>query len=222
MKKKLDSATLIAAVVISALLFIGGVVVGYSINREKLSAIESDMGDITRAIENFQLQFLFFDVLEEGAACPLLSATVTDINEASYRIGSRLTAQDSPDQIQDYTEYVNLKREYSRILVSYWLLANKLKNTCESNVSTVIYFYSEECPMCDDQGFVLTYLKSKEEENLLIFALDADLDEPSVKALKEYYSVGVFPTLIIDGERFEGFSSEQELRDILGIRNNGG
>ena len=123
-KKQLDSTTLVLAIAVSTLLFIGGVVVGYSINREKLSAMEDDMRDITTAIENFQLQFLFFDVLEESAACPLLTATVSDINEASYRIGSRLTAQDSPDQIQDYTEYITMKKEYSRILVSYWLLAN--------------------------------------------------------------------------------------------------
>ncbi len=221
MKKKLDSTTLIAAIVISTLLFIGGVVVGYSINREKLSVIENEMSDITRAIENFQLQFLFFDVLEESAACPLLIATVSDINEASYKIGSRLTAQDSPDQIQDYAEYNTLKKEYSRVLVSYWLLANKLKNTCESNATTVIYFYSKDCPACDDQGFVLTYLKSKEGENLLIFALDGNLDEPSVKALKEYYRVNEFPSLIIEGVVYEGFHSEQELRGILGLNGNG-
>ena len=222
MKKQLDSTTIISAVIISALLFIGGVVVGYSINREKLSAIESDMSDVTRAVENFQLQFLFFDVLGENAACPLLIATVADINKASYEIGSRLTAQDSPDQIQDYTEYVNLKREYSRVLVSYWLLANKLKETCKSNANTIIYFYSKDCLACDDQGFILSYLKSKEEEDLLIFALDAELDEPSLKALKEYYNVKEFPTLIINGAVYGGFQSEQELRNALGLKNNGG
>ncbi len=213
--KKFDAKILISAIVISALLFTGGILTGYTINKGRLSSIEKDMREITKLVENFQLQFLFFDVLGENSTCPLLSATLSDINDESYEIGSKLTSYGSESEIQDYNEYMDLKKEYSRLLVGYWLLANKLKRSCRSDTKTIIYFFSKKCSRCDDQGFILTYLKRKYKENLLIFALDADLDEPSLQTLKIHYNVTIYPSLIIEGKLYEDFKGKEELENIL-------
>jgi len=213
--KQLNAKILLSALVISAMFFVAGFSVGYSINREKLTTIESDMKSVVKEVDSFQLQFLFFDILGENATCPLLVDTLSDINQDSYDIGSKLISYGSGDEIQDYDAYVSLKSEYSRLLVGYWLLANKLKEACKHDTSTIIYFYSKECASCDDQGFILTYLKSKYSDKLLIFALDADLGEPSIEVLKKYYSIEEFPSLIIDGEPFDGFHSKEELEEIL-------
>jgi len=216
-RKQLNAGTIISALIISAVIFCGGMMLGFSINKERLVTIEDEMREVTRHVQNFQLQFLFFDVLGDSATCPLLGATLADINKASYEIGAKLTTQGEEGQVQDYDTYVSLKNEYSRLLVSYWLLTQKLQETCEMDAKTVIYFYRKECARCDDQGFILTYLKKKYGERLLIFALDADLSDASVQTLVNYYNVEDYPALIIDGELHEGFLSEAQMKGMMGL-----
>lgn len=212
----MNARIIISAFIISALLFLSGIYVGYSINREKLSSIETKLIEITSDIQNFQLEFLFLDVLGENATCPLLADTLSEINKESYDIGTRLTSYGSEGEIQDYNEYMSTKREYSRLLIGYWLLANKLKTSCKLEANTIVYFFSKECESCDDQGFVLTYFKKQEGENLLVFALDGDLDEPSIQVLKRHYNILSYPALIINGESYDKFLSKGELEEILG------
>jgi thiol-disulfide isomerase/thioredoxin len=216
-EKKVDTKLLVSAIIISAIIFISGVAIGYGINREKLTTIEQDMNSIIKDVQDFQLQLLFLDVLGENATCPLLSSTLSNINEKSYRIGTRLESYSSESEIQDVNEYNNLKNEYSRLLIGYWLLAGKLRRNCELSANTVIYFYDSGCENCEDQAFVLTYLKNKLEENFLVFALDADSEEPSIIAVKEFYDINKYPSLVVDEELYEGFHSTETLEKILNL-----
>lgn len=218
--KQLDRGLLLSALFISFLIFIAGIAVGYTLNKEKITEVETDMKNIVKDIQNFQLQFLFFDVLDEKATCPLMEETLNQINDKSYKIGSRLTSYGSETEIQDEGEYVELKEEYSRILTSYWLLALKLKQACKFNSSTILFFISKECNrdtnnMCDNQAFVLNYLKERLEENLLVFTLDIDMKEPSVKILQRYYEVERLPTLVINEKVYEGFQDLETMKGIL-------
>lgn len=214
MRKQLNAKTLAAALAISVVLFGAGMAAGLGLSGEKLGAIEDDMRSVVREVQNFQLQFLLFDVLGAQASCPLLADTLTDINERSYEVGAKLTSF-GRDEVIAPGQYGELKKEYSRLLVSYWLLAEKFKANCASEATTVLYFFSAECERCDDQGFVLTYLKSKYGDRLLVFALDADTGEASVKALMDYYEIERFPSLVVNGALTDGFVPLQELEPLL-------
>ncbi|MBU0530725.1 MAG: hypothetical protein KKC05_03550, partial [Nanoarchaeota archaeon] len=126
-RKRFDAKLLVSALIISAILFMSGLFIGYSINKENLGSVQKNIESVTRSIENLQLQFLFFDVLGENATCPLLVETLSEINTESYDIGAKLTLSDTEDGIRDYAEYISLKKDYSRLLISYWLLSNKFK-----------------------------------------------------------------------------------------------
>lgn len=215
--KELNAGIIISAVAISAVMFGAGMFMGYWMNREKLSSLEGSIDSIVGDVQNFQLQFLSFDVLGANATCPLLESTLSEINKKSYDIGSKLTSLGTAGEIRDESEYIRTKVQYSRLLTSYWLLAEKLKSACKTNVNTVVYFYNKDCKLCDDQAFVLTYLKNKYGEKMLVFTLDADLDEPSVKTLKSYYSTTEYPALIINGKLRSGFLSQQELEGMLSL-----
>ncbi len=221
-KKQLNVKTLVSALAISALLFGTGVYTGFTINKERLSAIETDMRDVIRSIEDFQLQFLFLDKFGGEATCPLLEDSLKKINKQSYEAGRKLT-ENNPDsgEITDYNYYQDLSERYSRILTSYWLLANKLKDACKSSSKTIIFFIQKDAcnkqtpNMCDAQGFVLDNLKRIFEDKLLIFTLHTDLKEPSVKVIKDYYKVDSYPTVILENERYLGFQDKEALLKLL-------
>ena len=216
-KKTIDVKLLVSALIISAIIFIAGVSVGYGVNKEKLSLIEQDMNNIVADVQNFQLQTLFIAVLGEDSTCPFLVSTLQGINDRSYGIGSRLDSVDSEGEVLDFNEYSKLKKEYSRLLVGYWLIAEKLKDSCNLNASTIIYFYSSRCDRCPDQAFILTHLKRLYEENLLVFALDSELDEPSIKTIMAHYGVDEFPTLIVDDLVLPGFHSKETLTKLIDL-----
>ena len=217
-KKQLNLKTIASALAIAALLFGTGVFTGFSINKERLSAVEVDLTDTAKGIENFQLQFLFLNTLGEESACPLLQDSLKTINKQAYEIGRKLT-ENNPDngEITDYNYFQDLTERYSRVLTSYWLLSTKMKDTCHSKEKTVIFFIEKDScnkqnpNMCDAQGFVLDNVKRTYGDSLLVFTLHTDVKEPSVKALKDYYKVEKYPTLIIDGTKYDGFVDKQSL-----------
>ncbi|MFH1445446.1 MAG: hypothetical protein ABIF08_03120 [Nanoarchaeota archaeon] len=214
-RKPLNLKIIITALVITVVLFSSGVFTGYSISKGAISIFDSEVKTISNDIENFQLQFLFFDVLGEEATCPLLEDTLNKININSYETGNQIETYGSDKAILDFNEYEELKKRYSRLLVGYWLLSEKMQNACEFNADTIVYFFTGDYTEYNAQGFVLTYLKNKYKEDLLIFSLDGDVDEPSVRALKEYYNIKEYPSLIINGKLYEGQKTSDEIEKIL-------
>ncbi|MBM3303753.1 MAG: conjugal transfer protein TraF [Candidatus Aenigmarchaeota archaeon] len=215
--KKLDAGLIVSAFVISGLIFAAGMFVGYGLNTEKLASIESNLNSINKDVQSFQSQFLFLDMFGEKASCPMLESTLNRISENSYDLGNRLSAYGAEGEIKDEATYRERKLEYSSMLTGYWLLAEKLKSACNMSFNTILYFYSGPCPGCEDQAFILTYMKNKYGDRVLVFALDADIKEPSVEALREYYNITEYPSLVINGKPIPGFVSQQQLEDTLNL-----
>ena len=213
--KQYNKKTIISALIISAILFSSGVYVGFLLNREKLSGIEVNIDKVSSEMENFQLQFLFFDILGETATCPLLRNTLKEINEESYNIGTKLDQYASDNELKDMKEYEKLKKEYSRIIISYWLLSNKLKGACGLDAATIIFFIGKDCAECDQQAFVLTYLKEKFGDKILIFTLDGSMEEPSIEVLKNYYNVTDYPAIVVNGKRFDGLTKADTILERI-------
>src|SRR4030042_1658565 len=86
--------------------------------------------------------------------------------------------------------YYSAKRDYTLIQIRYWSYLERLKNECNNtNFITVLYFYSPDCRDCSKPGLIYDYLKQQHPENVMIFALDYDVDLNTLKILKEVYDV---------------------------------
>ena len=96
-------------------------------------------------------------------------------------------------------------------------MAKKVKESCNFDSTTVLYFFAKSCERCDDQGFVLTYLKTVHKDRILIFALDADLDESSIKTLVSHFNIESYPSLVINDNVYEGFHNRNDLERILNL-----
>ncbi len=164
---------------------------------------------------SLQLQYAYIDQLSQEKNCDAVSKTfessVKNLIETSERLEN-----------ENYEENANLnkkdlhalKREYILAQLNYWLLAQRTKKICNSDLVTILYFYStdKECPNCGEQAFILTYLKNEFKDKLLIFALDSTyVDEPMIEMLKDQHGISRYPTLIIEGHVFEGFIPKDKL-----------
>jgi len=166
---------------------------------------------------SLQLQYTLINELIEtnSQSCSALNTALQDsIKDLGYSMDKLLEYK--KDSMND-EYYENLERRYMLDNIKYWMFAKKAKDICNLNKVIILYFYSNNCEICPNQGVVLSYYKTKYDENILIFPINADNAqyEPVVELLMSVYEVNAYPTLIIDDTKYEGIVYNDELGNIF-------
>lgn len=209
----------IIAGVITLGVFLLGLFLGLAIEGKRVNYIESVSRMQNLDFSSLQLQYAFIDQLSQEKNCLAVQKTFEqNINNLeSTRI--RLENFDRDAKLNK-NELDLLKNEYILAQIRYWLLAERTKKLCGADIVNILYFYSDqkECPECEKQAFVLTYLKKKFKDKLLIFSFDSKFEsEPMISLLKKTYNVTIFPTIVIEGKPEYGFIDKNSiLRDMCG------
>lgn len=138
--------------------------------------------------------------------------TITDVKNLQDKVASHERSRKLRNG-----EFDTLKKRYMNLLLEYWITTKQVEETCGSDVVKVLYLYEDAdvCPTCEDQGVVLTHYRQRYEDRLLVFPLDASLDMRAINLLENAYNVDTYPTLVIDGDKYEGFKGREALGDIL-------
>lgn len=216
----LNKERYIAAGAITLGVFILGLLLGLLIEGKRVSYIESMSRKQNLDFSSLQLQYAFIDQLSQEKNCLAVQKTFEqNINNLeSTRI--RLENFDTDAKINK-DDFDLLKNEYLLAQIRYWLLAKRTRDLCDADIVNILYFFSDqkECPDCEKQAFVLTYLKKKFKDRLLIFSFDSKFEaEPMVPLLKNTYNVGRYPTVVVEDTPYAGFRDKDSLlREICGI-----
>ena len=209
----------IIAGVITLGIFLLGLFLGLAIEGKRVNYIESLSRKQNLEFSSLQLQYAFIDELSQEKNCLAVQKTFEhNINNLeSTRI--RLENFDRDSKINK-NEFEILKNEYTLAQIRYWLLAQRTKKLCGNDVVSILYFFSDvkECPDCEKQAFVLTYLKKKFKDKLLVFSFDSKFeDEPMIPLLKKTYDITNYPTIVIEGKPKINFQDKDTiLNDICG------
>lgn len=206
---------LFVAFVLTAALMLGMFYMGVALNDQKLSnldqtleqfAVERDAQDLSRRIANN---------LPQNNCKALNVATRRTIEDIRQLRDSMSTYEDT--RKLENPEYERLKKQYTHLLLEYWLTAQDVEDQCGSDIVKVLYLYHnrEQCPRCADQGTILTKYRRQYDTQLLVFPLDVALDMKPINLIIDSYNVDTYPALIIDGAHYEGFKSNDELGTIL-------
>lgn len=203
------------AIIVTTIVFILGLSTGLLISREQSTNFEDNMLLLKSSVEEAELQFLFLDVMKGNVSCTYMIKEAERLSKQTEGMADEVDKYERTEQISDQT-FSALKTKYTAILIKDWLMMEKIKQTCNGTYSTVLYFYSNKnCAGCQEQGISLSYVKIKMSENLMVFAIDSDVDLNIVSGLKEVYNVTVLPTLVINGEIYQGFKSVEQFKPIF-------
>lgn len=150
--------------------------------------------------------------------CPALIIRTQDVSKKIEKLGGILESYKDSSMFQE-AKYDDIKHEYILLEIFYWLKLLETKKECNTTgYVTMLNFYSEKCETCGDQGIVLTELKKKYKEKLLIFTIDtgfADRDT-SINVIVSKYNVTASPTLVIDRDvKLVGFVPKDKLEEII-------
>ena len=216
-KRKISKEKYIIAFFITAGIFLLGLFLGLIIENERVQYVEDQYMEQKIMFGSSQLQYEFLTMLEEDGSCPAVFktfyASLEDLENTRIRL-EKFANKGTLDK--DSLEI--MEREYLLAEIRYWMLASKTQELCGHDVVTILNFYSneDECPMCNEQGFVLSYLKNLFGDKLLIFSFNAEItEEPMVEILRTAYDTTEYPALVVDDETYLGFSEKESLMRLI-------
>lgn len=217
-KREISKDKYILAFILTSIIFILGLTLGMLFDNLRLNWADLENKEQEVDYLSLQFQYLYITTLEsKNASCAVLKTTleksISDLSEsletfANYKDQTKINKQ----------EYELVGRRYLLDNLKYWLFARKTKESCDLDVVTILYFYSQKyCQQCPNQGVILTYFKRLLGDKLLIFPIDVDYEEnePTITILKKQYGVTAYPTLIIGDTKYKGVINNQKLKEII-------
>jgi thiol-disulfide isomerase/thioredoxin len=214
--RRISKSKYIMAGVLTLLIFSLGLSLGLVLEEQRYNKAERITQEQEVSYLSLQLQYIFLNTFEAQENCAVLSTTLQDsIDDLSGSL-SKIIDYEKDNKINE-EEYELIRRRYTLDNLRYWLLADQAKESCNFNTVSILYFYSDECPSCPIQGTILTYFKKLLEEQLLVFPINLDLkdDEPMIEAVMSVYNITKYPTIVIEGNKYEGVIKKDELQEII-------
>ena len=217
-KRKISLERYMIAGVITFLIFILGLSLGFVLDQKRVSWIEETSKKQELDYKSLQLQYLYLNTLENTKkSCDVLSSTLRS---------TLVTLCETLEDLESFKEETKLnKKEYRALLrkftienLNYWLFAEKSKKLCNVDAVSILYFFSRDyCKICPNQGVILSYFKGLFGEDILIFPIDADLkeDEPIIALLESVYTVESYPTIVIEEIPYRRIVPKDEMGKII-------
>ena len=208
--RKLQTSRYIAAFTLTLLVFVLGFILGAATSEKKILEIERLSRQQEADFSSLQFQFSYLESVPQNESCVVLSRTL----ESNLRtLGPSLKKIEGYEASGDITnpDYILLKRKYTIANLRYWLLAERSKQLCGTDEVSILYFYERGCEKCGDQGYVLDQLKQRLGDNVLVFSVDASIEEPVIDILRAQYRIYGFPSLVIEGQTHSSYMSMPQI-----------
>jgi thiol-disulfide isomerase/thioredoxin len=215
---KISTRIYLKAMLLTIIVFITGVAIGWYLDENRVSFVKSKIDELEISFSNLALEEEFYRSLaiDSKTLCNIYISKTNDLAFQAGKLGSYL---ESFREISKFGlhDIESLKNKYFVLNLQLWLYMRKLREECNYNATTILFFYTsvKKCDDCITQGIVLDQLKKKEPNKYMIFAIDVDSKLGIINVLKVYFNVTQMPTLIInEKQKLEGFISKQKLEEI--------
>ena len=210
-KRKITKKYYFMTFVVTTLIFLVAFFLGFFVNNLNYSSTLDELSNMKTGLLRYDLQYkLLGEYPCEYSGDSPLSGEFEEVRLRIAKLENELGKQDN--------RVLTLKTYYSLLEISDFLYYADLNKKCGTDYDLILYFYSneDECPMCNEQGFVLSYLKKVFGDKLLIFSFNAEIfEEPMVEILKTAYNVTEYPGLVIDEDTYLEFSSTEKLMELI-------
>src|SRR3989338_9450200 len=215
-ERKISVSKYVASGIITLLVFSLGLTLGLVIEDERYNLIETINQNQDAKFRSVQLQYLFLNSFKGENNCPILSTTLKDAVRDLDDSLSRVIAQEEEKRSSSERKLL-IQKLYVLDNMRYWLLAIQTKERCNLKIIPILYFYTEKCSSCPNQGTVLTYFKKLFGERVLVFPINLDLreEESMVEIVRNQFNISKVPTIVLDNKKYEGVVQRDTLQKII-------
>lgn len=210
-KQNISKTKYLAVFTTTTLIFIIGILIGHQFSNKQINKLENIEQELRVDLIAIELQYLLL------AENPCIVSDSLPLSEELYKLESRLGYMEGKVGA-DNPSVLRLKEYYSLLEIRHWLFLKKTKKECNKTYTLILYFYSKqkgECPQCEEQGYVLTYLREKYPQ-IRIYSFDFDISNAALDTIKELYiKKQELPILIIDDDDYYGFKNKEAMEKII-------
>lgn len=205
---KKDWKKYLLTLVITVAIFITAIGISVFIDNKRVDEIQSMRDSISLNILSSETQF---NLLKQASCDDLFSS---ELGRELGDMSDQLSYMESTGRGND-VDIITLKQYYSLLEIKDYVLISSANN-CKHRPTIILYFYKTDCPDCDKQGDVLTYIRQHYPNNIRIYSFDYDLNVSAVKTLATLYKVKkTFPALVINGKAYDGFRSIEDMQTLV-------
>lgn len=210
MVRPINKKRYLVALFITGVIFTLGLLLGAVITESKFTELKDLQQDLRTQLASYDIQSL----LVEENICKFNN--VDDLIQELGLLADRLTAME--EQLGKYdSNVVKLKEYYSLLEIRHWLILKKLNQECGTDYDLILFFYSgdeKECPSCESQGYILSYLRAK-YPTVRVYSFDINIRNPALDSLKDIYSVNIAPVVVINDIAHTTYLTREDLERIL-------
>lgn len=126
--------------------------------------------------------------------------TLNNLNEKLDSMGSIIGLLEKRFSKED-SRVIDRKKVYSVLEAEHYISLKKYKESCNQNMTLILFFYSNKPNFVDEadkDGFILSTLKIQYPENVFVYSFDYDLDIPIIAKLKQKYSINQPNQIIVN------------------------
>ncbi len=208
MEVKTDWKKYLIAFLITVIIFATAILFSNYLNNKRMDNVRSIGDKIATDIMSSETQY---SLLAESSCDDIGKSTLYD---ELNNLGQKLTFQENSLSANN-SDLIQLKNYYSLLQIKDYLLVKKIAEKCQRKNVSILYFYKKACTKCDEQGYVLTYLREKYPE-LRVYSFDLDLNISALQTLASMYKIkNQFPAVVIAGKTYTGLMDKDKITAVL-------
>jgi hypothetical protein len=186
------------AFLVATFLFTFGILMGIFIENARVNILETNFASLEADILDARL----ISDLIGNAGCNISIQENINFADRVFYEANQLTKYENSNQITDTIRIEHKKYDLLRIMI----LENSIniKQKCNVSYHDVVYIYQYNNPTLSkkaEQGVISNLLSSVKEKygnNVLLLSFAGDIDSPSVDLFKTQYNITQLPTILID------------------------
>lgn len=192
-------------VMVAIVIFAVGFSAGYIFENVAVSYTNAQIEEMRVAVENMQIQEMF--AASDSIDCNLIFASMGKLSYDLYSLVNSLQSHTPGSK-----EFENTKVQADLLSLRAWMTARNVKESCSQKVVPILYIYSDS-EASKEQDRILQGIK-EDYENVLVYSIDSQSDQPAIKLVKDAYSVISAPSIIIDNKNY-GELDKDELQILI-------
>ncbi len=198
---------------LSLILYISGIITGQYIAQRSEGGLEKNISYVATQIEGVQEEYILLS-FRGKESCSILATLSSDIASRLDSISKELVRLESLGQKGEGFE--KLKGDYASLAIRAWVLNSNIKETCDADVVSALYFYSYPCAECQAQESVMEEMKEiYGRKKVIAYAIDYNVNRTSANVLIKSYGINRTPSLLFGNRVYDGLVGSGNLSSII-------
>jgi len=202
--------------IFTMLIFLVGFFLGVIVDNQRIESIRAKTEVQEIDLVDLQLQYDYLNkILGQNDNCEVLKIA---LESSVKKLGESLSKVEKYEKetTTKTEDYIRIKKKYLLDNIRYWNVAEEAKEYCNLSILSILYFYSDSCDSCPNQGVILSYYKNLYGDSLLVFPLDASVEDIGIlRMILLKYNITKFPSLVINNKVYSGVIDKEELKEII-------